>query len=106
MEKYVEMMGATRCPKCKSIWEHAAGKPDYKQKDDKGHVLTKYLFCFCCLSERQKTTLPFPIGKQLNILQNIALDVQKKAATPYFAQVATESHTTLASPAKNIRHIK
>ena len=38
----LKKMGATQCPKCHESWVHEAGKVDYKQKDDKGAVLTKY----------------------------------------------------------------
>lgn len=41
MSKYLEDINTTRCPKCKAMWEHDAGKPDYNQKNDKGEKLTK-----------------------------------------------------------------
>eukprot|EP00826_Nyctotherus_ovalis_P013748 TRINITY_DN1375_c0_g1_i9.p1 TRINITY_DN1375_c0_g1~~TRINITY_DN1375_c0_g1_i9.p1 ORF type:complete len:432 (+),score=91.22 TRINITY_DN1375_c0_g1_i9:404-1699(+) len=44
MAKLLEAMGAIRCPKCKQVWEHNQGNPNYNVTDEKGQKLSKYRF--------------------------------------------------------------
>jgi len=42
MQKFLDSVGAIRCPKCKECWEHNQGKADYNVKNDKGEKLSRY----------------------------------------------------------------